>query len=282
MSLLRFESHQYLRQRLILATLSGRPVRIDNIRAQEDNPGLRGYNGSVIEISYTGTTVVYRPGIIVGGRVQHDCGTERGIGYYLEMLIALAPFTKQPFHVTLTGITSDNVDILRTVTLINKRGAPPLGGGEVTFHCPNIKRVRDANRMVDVARNILGEYVPDVYVYTDHYKGQESGRSPGFALALVAESTTGALLSAELAAEAGQTPEELGERAAYMLLQEIHRGGCFDVAHQWIAYCGCIQFLRDIKQAFGTVFKIVEDKQTDTLLLSCMGTGYTNVNKKTT
>ncbi|RKP22966.1 18S rRNA biogenesis protein RCL1 [Syncephalis pseudoplumigaleata] len=260
------------------------------------------------------------------------------------MLIALAPFTKLPFHATLTGITSDNVDlsvdILRTVTLvnlkrwgldtgielkINKRGAPPLGGGEVTFHCPNvrqlkpvqlidegkIKRVRGiaystrvspqtANRMVDVARSILGEFVPDVYVYTDHYKGQESGRSPGFALALVAESTTGALLSAELAAEAGQTPEELGERAAYMLLQEIRRGGCFDVAHQWIALlwmvlCSedvskirlgplspfTIQFLRDIKQAFGTVFKVVEDKHSDTLLLSCMGTGYTNVNRKT-
>ena len=43
-----------------------------------------------------------------------------------------------------------------------------------------------------------------------------------------------------------------------------------------------IQFLRDIKTTFGTVFKVVEDQETDTLLLSCVGTGYTNVNKKTT
>jgi RNA 3'-terminal phosphate cyclase-like protein len=176
-------------------------------------------NGTVIEINYTGTSVYYKPGVIIGGRIQHDCGSERAIGYYLEALIVLAPFTKNPIHATLTGITNDNkdisVDTLRTVTLVNmkrwgldtgvelkitKRGAPPKGGGEVTFHCPNIrslkpiqftdegkiKRVRGiacstrvspqtANRVVDAARNILGEYLPDVYIYTDHYKGPDSG-----------------------------------------------------------------------------------------------------------
>ncbi|RKP06755.1 RNA 3'-terminal phosphate cyclase/enolpyruvate transferase [Thamnocephalis sphaerospora] len=356
-SLLRFESHNFFRQRLLLAALSGRPVRIDRIRSEDDNPGLRdceaGFlrlmekvtNGSAIEISYTGTTVVFKPGVIVGGRVQHDCGTERGIGYYLEALIALAPFTKTPIHATLTGITSDNqdvsVDTLRTVTLVNlkrwgldagielkitKRGAPPLGGGEVTFHCPNvralkpiqftdegkIKRVRGiaystrvspqtANRLVDAARNVLGEYLPDVYIYTDHYKGQDSGRSPGFAVSLVAESTTGVLLSTELAAEAGQTPEEVGEQAAYMLLKEVGRGGCIDTTSQWLALLlmvlgpedvskirlgaltpFTVQFLRDLKKAFGTVFKVAEDEETNTLLLTCMGVGYVNVNKKTT
>lgn len=32
----------FLRQRLILSTLSGRPVKIRKIRARDDNPGLRG------------------------------------------------------------------------------------------------------------------------------------------------------------------------------------------------------------------------------------------------
>lgn len=32
----------FLRQRLILATLSGRPVKIRKIRAKEEDPGLRG------------------------------------------------------------------------------------------------------------------------------------------------------------------------------------------------------------------------------------------------
>ena len=42
-TILRFEGHNYLRQRLLLATLSGKTVRIDNIRPEdEDNPGLTG------------------------------------------------------------------------------------------------------------------------------------------------------------------------------------------------------------------------------------------------
>ena len=59
--------------------------------------------------------------MIHGGRIQHDCGTARAIGYYLEALVALAPFAKRPVHATLTGITNDGidqcVDSFRNVTL---------------------------------------------------------------------------------------------------------------------------------------------------------------------
>jgi RNA 3'-terminal phosphate cyclase-like protein len=41
-SIIRFQSHQFFRQRLLLSTLSGRPIRIDQIRSDDDNPGLRG------------------------------------------------------------------------------------------------------------------------------------------------------------------------------------------------------------------------------------------------
>ena len=41
-SILKFEGYNYLRQRLILATLSGKPVRIEKIRSDDENPGLRG------------------------------------------------------------------------------------------------------------------------------------------------------------------------------------------------------------------------------------------------
>jgi len=33
-----------------------------------------------------------------------------------------------------------------------------------------------ANRMVEAARSILNRYVPDIYLYTDVYKGEESGK----------------------------------------------------------------------------------------------------------
>ena len=53
-------------------------------------------------------------------------------------------------------------------------------------------------------------------------------RSPGFGLSLVAESTSGALLSVQMASTAvgeGQpiVPEDLGKQAAHLLLEEIYR-----------------------------------------------------------
>ncbi|TPX36730.1 hypothetical protein SmJEL517_g01166 [Synchytrium microbalum] len=254
-AMVQVETSKSFRQRLLLSTLSGKAVRIGSIREDEDTPGLRDYeisylrllekvtNGCVIEISYSGTTVVYRPGVITGGKFTHDCPNSRGIGYFLEPLIALAPFAKTPLAVTLNGVTNDNLDVsvdtLRTVTLpqlkrfgiedglelkISKRGASPNGGGQVFFRCPTvrqlktlqlteegtIKRIRGiayatrlspqmANRVVESARSLLTRYIPDVYIYTDVYKGPDSGNSPGYALTLVAESTTDVLLSAECA-----------------------------------------------------------------------------------
>ena len=33
-----------------------------------------------------------------------------------------------------------------------------------------------ANRMVDAARSVLNRYIPDIYLYTDVYKGEDSGK----------------------------------------------------------------------------------------------------------
>ena len=49
-----------------------------------------------------------------------------------------------------------------------------------------------ANRMVDGSRGVLNHFLPDVWVYTDNHKGKSSGNSPGFGVALVAETTSGA------------------------------------------------------------------------------------------
>ncbi|CAG8546856.1 4346_t:CDS:2 [Funneliformis mosseae] len=354
---LSFSGHEYLRQRLILATLSGKIVKIGKIRSENDNPGLRDFeasflrllekvtNGSTIDINYAGTTILYKPGVITGGKIYHDCGTSRAIGYFLEPLIALAPFGKQPFDLTFNGITNDNVDIsmdsIRTVTLlqlkrfgieeglelkITKRGSAPLGGGEINFKCPlvrtlkpiqftdegRIKRIRgiacctrvspqNANRLVDSARSVLNRYIPDVYIYTDVYKGEESGKSPGFALSLVAESTTGALYSAEQAALPGETPEDIGSKTAKLLLNELSKGGCVDSLNQWLTLllmvlgpedvskvrvgnltAFTIQYLRDLRDFFATTFKIKSDTKNNTLLMACVGVGYINYSKKTT
>lgn len=41
-SLVHFSGHKYLRHRLVLSILSGKSVRIDKIRSEDKNPGLRG------------------------------------------------------------------------------------------------------------------------------------------------------------------------------------------------------------------------------------------------
>lgn len=115
------------------------------------------------------------------------------------------------------------------------------------------------NRIVVSARSILNQFLPDIYIYTDHRKGVNSGkwvplcsfellfsnflrffgfsesliqcffncRSPGFGLTLVAETLNGCFLSAEMSSvPQGQgivLPEDLGRNCAKRLLEEVYR-----------------------------------------------------------
>ncbi|KAI5965220.1 uncharacterized protein KGF55_001440 [Candida pseudojiufengensis] len=160
-----FEGHQNFKLRLILSTLSGKSIKIIKIRSNDLNPGLKDYevsflrlleavtNGSHIEISYTGTTIIYRPGIIIGGELTHNCPNSKSVGYFIEPMLMLAPFSKKKFNIIFNGLTNLNgetgVDaikwglfpimekfgvrdcLLHTI----KRGSPPNGGGEVHLIC---------------------------------------------------------------------------------------------------------------------------------------------------
>eukprot|EP00033_Pygsuia_biforma_P004164 GCRY01004570.1.p1 GENE.GCRY01004570.1~~GCRY01004570.1.p1 ORF type:complete len:358 (+),score=52.89 GCRY01004570.1:168-1241(+) len=355
MVLEKFKGCAHFRQRLVLATLVGKAIKIDDIRSNDEHPGLRDFeasflrlldkmtNGAKIEINVTGTSVTYKPGVIIGGKISHECPPSRGMGYFLEGLAHLAPFGKKALSAKLTGVTNESqdisVDLFRTVTVklmehfgldeglglkIVKRGAPPNGGGEVLFYCPivkqlkavqfmdvgKMKRIRGvaystrvspqiANRIVDAARGPLNKLLPDVYIYTDHYKGPESGLSPGFALSLVAESTSGVLISAEVTGGAGILPEDLGKQAAKQICQEISYGGCIDNYHQSLICVlmaltpedvskirvgrlneftiGTLRLLRDL---LGITFKITTDVEDNSAVLTCVGIGYRNMNRE--
>jgi len=58
-----------------------------------------------------GTAVLLKPGVINGGPVAHDCPLSRSIGYFLEPLVMLAPFSKKSFQITLRGITTGENDL---------------------------------------------------------------------------------------------------------------------------------------------------------------------------
>ncbi|KKY25137.1 putative rna-3phosphate cyclase family protein [Phaeomoniella chlamydospora] len=148
--LLQFTGHKYFTQRLVLSTLTGRAIRISQIRSSSaTNPGLAPHeisflrlleaitNGSQIEISYTGTVLVYRPGLITGsapgsgakgGVIRHEISgsCSRGVSYFLIPLCMLSPFSKAQVNVLFAGpgvITSStqtgdvSVDTVRTAIL---------------------------------------------------------------------------------------------------------------------------------------------------------------------
>ncbi|KAH5111219.1 hypothetical protein HBI82_190710 [Parastagonospora nodorum] len=149
-ALVQFTGHRHLTTRLLLATLTGRPVRISQIRSTSTNPGLTRHetnfirlldavtNGSQIQFSMTGTTLVFRPGLITGsaeglgasgGVIRHEIPREcarRGVSWWLIPLCILAPFSKGNVNVTFHGegcVTSSttsgdpSADTVRTAIL---------------------------------------------------------------------------------------------------------------------------------------------------------------------
>ena len=404
------------RLRLAASVLSSRPLLMRNIRFDDiDAPGLREHeasflrlldrmtNGTRIEINATGTQLRFKPGVLLGGTVEHDCPAgegARGVGWFLEGILPLAAFGKEALDLTLRGVTdgtanvdpspdylqsscvpvmlragigSDGDDVPPSIK-VTRRGAAPLGGGTVEFHCPivkelrpvemvefgRVKRVRgnavscrippsSAARVAHSAKGVMHRLLPDVWVHTDVHSSGSGGRkrgrggddaggcgaSPGLSVMLTATTTEGVCLTAECSMRHGgassggesvergkmELPEELGRRAATLLLHEIHAGGCIDTNCQAFALMlmcltpedvsrirlgplsrYSIVALRLFKEAFGTEFKLrVEqdasaagDDDTDsdeesgkyrgerTVLCSCLGIGYRNMARAST
>jgi len=229
-------------------------------------------------------------------------------------------------------------DSIKFEIKINKRGAAPGGGGEVLLTMPNPKKLRPAvafdqgkirrirgvaystrvspqtpGRIVESARGILNQFLPDIFIFADVAKGQSCGKSPGYGCTLVAESTNeNVRISAEIMSntkgEKQISAEELGQQAALRLLEELNVSGVCDSVSQPLlillsalnqadvskiltgmltAYS--IELLRNMKLFLGVSFRLelIKDegkgmkRGEDKVLLTCIGVGYQNMNKQT-
>ncbi|KAG8037871.1 hypothetical protein G9C98_006082 [Cotesia typhae] len=362
-----YKGCNYLKQRLLLSTLSGKSVKITDIRANKDDPGVRAFevnlvglleklsNGMKVKFNETGTNLRYDPGMLIGGNFVHECNIERGIGYYLEAVMILAPFCKNPINIKLKGITETSLDpsidrikaaglpVLKKfftgdsdnikITIV-KRGIAPNGGGEVHFKCPvvrflkpvyfieigSLKRIRgiacsmrvSGDRAVMVAKSAkekLWEHIQkrdtDINIIADPCRKEKSGNSPGFAITINAETTTGVILTAQACSSKEKNdPEDIGKEAALKLLDELYRNGCVDSVFQSMAIIfmalnrrdvskmivgpltqSAIQTLRDLKDFFSVVLKLDYHKDEDgnnleQVVLLCMGIEYCNLSKR--
>lgn len=105
--------------------------------------------------------------------MTHICPSSRAVGWFLEPIMALAPFCKRDLALTLRGVTTNgrdvSVDTLRISGLptmglwlgeeasklelrISKRGHPPAGGGECLFRCPAVGKLKAGVDFTSVGR----------------------------------------------------------------------------------------------------------------------------------
>ncbi|KAH3681538.1 hypothetical protein WICPIJ_007519 [Wickerhamomyces pijperi] len=356
--MLTFQGTRNFRLRLVLATLSGKPIKIEKIHSDELNPGLTDYeisvlrlleqftNGSKIEISYTGTTLIYYPGLIIGGSFTHNCPKSKSVGYFVEMALYLAPFAKKKINISFKGLTSSHDDYnaegirfgllpilekfgVRDCQLhIIKRGFAPTAEGEVklivnsllstplTLHAlesakfTKIKgiayccRVSPSmvNRLIDTARNMLKPLGCEVDITADVWRGENSGKSPGFGMMLYTDNKKNWRVFAEDIGNPGETPEDVATRVVLNFLENVENSyivgpnqlglvlvfmllGKEDLGRLKIAKSQIdetmIWLLRDIKQMFGVEVYLKEDEDDESCMIATVrGVGFTNTNKK--
>lgn len=153
---------QILRTAISLSAVTGNDVKISNIRAGRQNPGLAPQHIASIEAVaelanaevegvYKGSKdVVFRPGQLVGGSFEFDIGTAGAVSLVAMNCLLPAAMSKGPVEMTIKGGTdvrwAPPIDFLTMVHLpifrlfggacsidLISRGFYPEGGGEIAI-----------------------------------------------------------------------------------------------------------------------------------------------------
>jgi len=151
---------QILRMTVALSAVTGIPVRIFNIRAKRENPGLRAQHmtairavASLVDAEVKGLALgsmelTFRPRTIRGGNFRFDVGTAGSTTLVLQSLLPAAAFAPSRVNVEIIGGTDNPlappvdyvVQVLKPVVArtgydfevnLLRRGFYPKGGGMV-------------------------------------------------------------------------------------------------------------------------------------------------------
>jgi len=168
---------QILRTAISLSTLTKKPIKIFNIRANRPNPGIKPQhfvsinslkklcNAETQGLEIGSSTLTYKPGDFIGGDHKFDIGTAGSITLAFQAIILASLKTDKPVSIKLRGGTdvkwSPSWDFFKHVflpilkrtgltidTKLIKRGYYPKGGGEaeITIHpCNKIKPIKLEN-----------------------------------------------------------------------------------------------------------------------------------------
>ena len=149
-----------VRVAIALSAVTGKEVKIDNIRANRSNPGLRAQHltgikavGGLCNAEISGAEIhskeiEFAPDKIQARKINVDVGTAGSITLVLQALMVPAIFADDRVKVKITGGTdvkwSPPIDYLRFVTLpvlqkfgydgkvgVERRGYYPKGGGKI-------------------------------------------------------------------------------------------------------------------------------------------------------
>ena len=162
---------QILRNTIALSTITKKPVKVVNIRANRPNPGIKAQHYVAIKsiqelcdaevegLEIGSSKITFYPGEIKGGRYRFDIGTAGSITLVFQACILASVQTKKPIKIKLTGGTdvkwSPAWDYFEHVFLpllhktgvdvkphLVKRGYYPKGGGEAEIEIKPIETIK--------------------------------------------------------------------------------------------------------------------------------------------
>lgn len=92
-------------------------------------------------------------------------------------------------------------------------------------------------RIINSARSVFNDYIPDVWIYSEYSKGGKASKDPGYGVTVVAETTSGCMISFDkcfnhFGKQEENTPEEMGRKAGVCLVDEIMNSGVVDSSFQ--------------------------------------------------